>query len=127
MIPNFKPQLIKRRSGPPPVKPVPGSRSAPNASTRPSNVAPPGNRFKLSAPSKSRTASPAAHTEPSTRYLSPPRSRVQNRKRKVSPSAAIQWGSDSDDDSESDYDSDDSVAEMIEGNAVFVDSASTSS
>ena len=34
---------------------------------------------------------------------------------------------DSDDDSESDYDSDDSVAEMIEGNAVFVDSASTSS
>lgn len=99
MIPNFKPQLIKRRSGPPPVKPVPGSRPAPNTTIRPSTVAPPGNRFKLSAPSKSRTASPAAHTEPSTRYLSPPRSRVQNRKRKMSPSAAIQWGSDSDDDS----------------------------
>jgi RNA polymerase I-specific transcription initiation factor RRN3 len=34
---------------------------------------------------------------------------------------------DSDDGSESDYDSDDSVLEQIEGNAAFVDSASTSS
>jgi RNA polymerase I-specific transcription initiation factor RRN3 len=34
---------------------------------------------------------------------------------------------DSEDESESDYDSDDSVLEQIEGNAAFVDSASTSS
>jgi hypothetical protein len=34
---------------------------------------------------------------------------------------------DSDDASESEYDSDDEVLEQIEGNAAFVDSASTSS
>ncbi|PVI02968.1 DOT1-domain-containing protein [Periconia macrospinosa] len=104
MIPNFKPQLIKRRSGPPPVKPAPGSKPPQTSSTRPTTAAPPSNRFKLTASTKPRTASPAARTE-STRYLSPPRPRVQNRKRKVSPSAAIVWDTDSDEDSDASDDS----------------------
>ncbi|CAI6340876.1 unnamed protein product [Periconia digitata] len=103
MIPNFKPQLIKRRSGPPPAKPAPSSKPPQNSSTRQSNTAPPSSRFKLTASNKSRTASPAARAE-SSRYLSPPRPRVQTKKRKVSPSAAILWGSDSDDESDGSHD-----------------------
>jgi H3 lysine-79-specific histone-lysine N-methyltransferase len=99
---TVKPPKIKTRTVSVPVKKTPATAASANGSRKDSaTAAPPTNRFNLTPSTKVRTATSSAHAqsrEPARKSLSV--SRVQQRKRKVTPSTP-QWAS-SDESSDDD-------------------------